>query len=221
MAVESSIRHGTTARSLQYLGLRTMKTHRVLSFVALLALASGNALASSPSDVTRYDCKLPESNRPAGGARTLVYASPELVKSVVLDFGNYAHYFDPDKGKNPQRKWASRVVGKSGDKTDLYLEVPILKGAAKIWAIIRFDAPQKIGDSEVVVGHMIKGNVDKLSAKWKMRRTPDGDTELQLEFLVVPKLPVPDSLLSNEARSAAYKAVSGMKGEALKRAGGS
>ncbi|HEX2872732.1 MAG TPA: hypothetical protein VHP33_15830 [Polyangiaceae bacterium] len=198
-----------------------MKTHRVLPFVALLALASGNALASSPSDVTRYDCKLPESNRPAGGARTVVYASPELVKSVVLDFANYAHYFDPDKGKNPQRKWASRVVGKSGDKTDLYLEVPILKGAAKIWAIIRFDAPQKIGDSEVVVGHMIKGNVDKLSAKWKMRRTPDGDTELQLEFLVVPKLPVPDSLLSNEARSAAFKAVSGMKGEALKRAGGS
>ena len=198
-----------------------MKTHRVLPFVALLALASGNALASSPSDVTRYDCKLPESNRPAGGARTLVYASPELVKSVVLDFGNYAHYFDPDKGKNPQRKWASRVVGKSGDKTDLYLEVPILKGAAKIWAIIRFDAPQKVGDSEIVVGHMLKGNVDKLSAKWKMRRTPDGDTELQLEFLVVPKLPVPDSLLSNEARSAAFKAVTGMKGEALKRASGS
>jgi hypothetical protein len=68
---------------------------------------------------------------------------------------------------------------------------------------------------------MIKGNVDKLSAKWKLRRTADNDTELQLEFLVVPKLPVPDSLLSNEARSAAFKAVSGMKGEALKRANGS
>jgi len=198
-----------------------MKTSRVLSFVALLALASGSALASSPTDVTRYDCKLPESNRPAGGARTVVSASPEVVKSVVLDFEHYAHYFDPDKGKNPQRRWASRVVGKSGDKTDVYLEVPILKGAAKIWAIIRFGPPQKVGDTEIVVGHMIKGNVDKLSAKWKLRRTPDNSTELQLEFLVVPKLPVPDSLLSNEARSAAFKAVSGMKGEALKRASGS
>jgi hypothetical protein len=198
-----------------------MKTSRVISFVALLALASGNALAGSPTDVTRYDCKLPESNRPAGGARTVVTASPELVKSVVLDFEHYAHYFDPDKGRNPSRKWASHVVGKSGDKTDVYLEVPILKGAAKIWAIIRFDPPQKIGDTEVVVGRMIKGNVDKLSAKWKMRRTSENTTELQLEFLVVPKLPVPDSLLSNEARSAAFKAVSGMKGEALKRAAGS
>jgi hypothetical protein len=198
-----------------------MKTTRVLSFVALLALASGSALASSPTDVTRYDCKLPESNRPAGGARTVVTASPELVKSVVLDFEHYAHYFDPDKGKNPARKWASHVVGKSGDKTDVYLEVPILKGAAKIWAIIRFDPPQKVGDKEVVMGRMIKGNVDKLSAKWTLRPTTDNSTELQLEFLVVPKLPVPDSLLSNEARSAAFKAVSGMKGEALKRAAGS
>jgi hypothetical protein len=198
-----------------------MKTSRVLSFVALLALASGTALASSPTDVTRYDCKLPESNRPAGGARTLVTASPELVKSVVLDFAHYAHYFDPDKGRNPDRKWASRVVGKSGDKTDVYLEVPILKGAAKIWAIIRFDPPQKVGDTEIVTGRLIKGNVDKLSCKWKLRPAPDNSTELQLEFLVVPKLPVPDSLLSNEARSSAFKAVSGIKGEALKRAGGS
>ena len=198
-----------------------MKTSRVFSFVALVALASSNALASSPTEVTRYDCKLPESDRPAGGARTVVSASPDLVKSVVLDFEHYAHYFDPDKGKNPQRKWASHVVGKSGDKTDVYLEVPILKGAAKIWAIIRFDPPKKVGDTEVVMGRMLKGNVDKLSAKWTLRPTPDNSTSLQLEFLVVPKLPVPDSLLSNEARSAAFKAVSGMKGEALKRAAGS
>lgn len=198
-----------------------MKTFRALSVVALLALGSGNALASSPSDVTRFDTKLPQSDRPAGGAKALVYASPELVRSVVLDFGNYAHYFDPDKGGNPKRRWASRIVGKSGDKTDLYLEVPILKGAAKIWAIVRFDAPKKVGDTEIVTGQMVKGNVDKLHAKWKMRRTADNSTELQLEFLVVPKLPVPDSLLANEARGAAAKAVTGMKGEALKRAAGS
>src|SRR3954467_3822168 len=116
-----------------------MKTYRVLKLVALLAVASGSALPTSQPDGTRYDCKLPESPRPAGGARTVVSASPELVKSGVLDFEHYARYFDPHKGKNPKRKWASHVVGKSGDKTDVYLEVPILKGAAKIWAIIRFD----------------------------------------------------------------------------------
>ncbi len=195
-----------------------MKTFRALSLVALFALASGNALATN-DEVTRFDTKLPESDRPAGGARTVVSASHETVKSVVLDFGHYAYYFDPDKGTNPQRKWASRVVGKSGDKTDLYLEVPILKGAAKIWAIIRFEPPKKVGDTEVVVGKMIKGNVSQLSAKWKLRPAADNRTELQLEFLIVPKLPVPDSLLSNEARSAAAKAVNGMRMESIKRTG--
>jgi hypothetical protein len=199
-----------------------MKTARILSLVSLLALASGNALASSPSEVTRFDTKLPGSDRPAGGARAVVYASPELVKSVVLDFANYAIYFDPDKGTNPKRKWASKIVGKANGKTDLYLEVPILKGAARIWAVVRFDPPTKVSDdTEIVTGRMIKGNVDKLNAKWKMRRTANNETELQLEFLVVPTIPVPDSLLANEARSAAAKAVTGMKGEALKRAAGS
>jgi len=196
-----------------------MKIPRAFPLVAFLTLATGSSLAA-PTDITRYDCRLPESDRPAGGARTVVSASPELVRSVVLDFEHYAYYFDPDKGKNPSRKWASHVVGRSGDKTDVYLEVPILKGAAKIWAIIRFDTPQKVGDSEVVVGRMLKGNVNKLHAKWKLRRTPENNTELQLEFLVVPKVPIPDSLLADEARGAAGKAVRGMQGEALKRAAG-
>jgi hypothetical protein len=207
-----------SARSLQFGEIATMKTFRALSLAALFALTSGHALATN-EEVTRFDTKLPESHRPAGGARTVVAASHETVKSVVLDYGHYAYYFDPDKGTNPQRKWASRIVGKSGDKTDLYLEVPILKGAAKIWAIIRFEPPKKVGDTEVVVGKMIKGNVSQLSAKWKLKPAADNRTELQLEFLVVPKLPVPDSLLSNEARSAAAKAVNGMRLESLKRAG--
>lgn len=194
-----------------------MKTFRALSLVTLLALASGNALATN-DEVTRFDTKLPESDRPAGGARTVVAASHDTVRSVVMDFGHYAYYFDPDKGTNPQKKWASRIVGKSGDKTDLYLEVPILKGAAKIWAIIRFEPPKKVGDTEVVVGKMIKGNVSQLSAKWKLKPAADNRTELQLEFLVVPKLPVPDSLLSSEARGSAAKAVNGIRMESMKRA---
>jgi len=76
-----------------------MNILRSLPLVTLLALASGNALASSPTDVVRYDCKLPDSDRPAGGARTVVSASPDLVRTVLQDFEHYAYYFDPDKGR--------------------------------------------------------------------------------------------------------------------------
>lgn len=190
-----------------------MKTIHALPLLALMALASGNVLASSPTDVTREETRMPQSSRPAGIARTLIPASPELVKSVVLDYGHYDRYIKPFE--------KSRVVGKSGDKTDVYLEVPILKGAAKIWAVLRFDPPKKVGDTEIISARMIKGNVEQLHANWKLTRTPENNTELKLEFLIVPKVPVPDSLLSSEARHAAFKAVSGLKGEALKRAAGS
>jgi hypothetical protein len=202
-----------------------MNMFRAIPLVAFLAVASGNALASSPTEVERFPARLPESDRPAGGASTTLQASPELVKAVVLDYGNYALYFDPDKGKNPDRVWKSRVVGKAGGKTDLYLQVPILKGLAKIWAVIRFDAPQKDGDKEIVKGRILKengkekGNVRELSAKWTVRATDKG-TELKLEFLVVPGAYVPDSLLKSEAISAAGKAVRGVREEVMKRAAG-
>ena len=199
-----------------------MNMSRAVPLVAFLALASGNALASSPPHVERCAAKLPE-GRPAGGARTVVQAPPELVKAVVLDFPRYALYFDPDKGRNKDRVWKSHVVGKSEGKTDLYLQVPILKGIAKIWAVIRFDALKKEGDGEVVRGRIVKengkekGNVRELSAKWTVRGTDKG-TELKLEFLVLPGTYVPDSLLESEANSAASKAVRGVRDEVLKRA---
>ncbi|HEY6080100.1 MAG TPA: SRPBCC family protein [Polyangiaceae bacterium] len=189
-----------------------MKTIHALPLLALTALASGNVLASSPTDVTRQETRMPQSSRPAGIARTLVPASPEVVKAVVLDYGHYDRYIKPFE--------KSRVVGKSGDKTDVYLEVPILKGAAKIWVVLRMDPPKKVGDKEVISANMIKGNVKQRHANWKFKRTADNNPELELEFLVVPSLPVPDSLLSAEAQHAAFKAVLGLQGEALRRAGG-
>ncbi len=186
-----------------------MKTTHAFRFAALLALASGNVLASSPTDVTRQEIRMPQSSRPAGLARTLVNAPPELVKQVVLDYGHYDRYIRPFE--------KSRVVGKSGDKTDVYLEVPILKGAAKIWVVLRMDPPKKVGDKEVISANMIKGNVKQMHANWKLKRTADNNTELELEFLVVPSLPVPDSLISSEAQHAAFKAVTGLQGEAVRR----
>lgn len=187
-----------------------MKTFRALPAALLLALASGNVLASSPTDVVRQEIRMPQSSRPAGVARTLVTASPELVKSIVQDYGHYDRYIKPFE--------KSRVIGKSGDKTDVYLEVPILKGAAKIWVVLRMDPPKMVGDTEVISARMIKGNLKQMNANWKMKRTADNKTELELEILIIPSLPVPDSLISSEAQHAAFKAVTGLQTEAVKRA---
>jgi len=190
-----------------------MKTLRAFPLLAVLALGSGNALASSPAGVHRYDVKLPQSSTPAGAARTTVAAPPEVVKSVVMDFAHYSGFI--------QRFEKSRVVRRKGGQTDVYLEVPILKRTAKIWAVVRFDAPTRVGDQEIIKGRMVDGNVKKLDANWKLRKTADNKTELELELLIVPNLYVPDTLLLPEVRYAAFKAVAGTQGEAHKRLGGS
>ena len=113
------------------------------------------------------------------------------------------------------------MVGKSGDKTDVYLQVPILKGAAKIWAIVRFDPPQRVGNEDIVRGKLIKGNVKRLDAIWRIRQVDDKNSELDLELFIVPDMPAPRSLVLSEERGAAAKAVSDTRKEAERRAQGS
>jgi ribosome-associated toxin RatA of RatAB toxin-antitoxin module len=180
---------------------------RWLRAVALGALvfASSAAAASDARKVERYDIK------GAGGARTVVMASESVVRAVVTDFNHYDTFISRFK--------SARVVGKVGDKTDVYLQVPIINGAVKIWAIVRFEPLKQVGpDQQVLVGKMVKGNVKRLDAIWRLHRLNDQSTELKLELTIVPDLPVPDSVVLPEVRYAAAKAVSGTRDEAERRA---
>lgn len=187
---------------------------------ALLActLLSSVSVAAAPApgperdkwrEVSRFNVKTPYAAMDAGAARVNVDAPHELVRSVVLDYKNYAHFMS--------RFEKSQVVGRSGDKTDVYLQVPILKGAAKVWAVVRFEPMKQVDGSDVLVGHMIKGNVKRLDATWRLKKLDDSSTQVSLELLIVPDLPVPDSLVVPEVRYAAAKAVEGSRDEAEKR----
>ncbi len=183
-------------------------------FLALGAmLVALPSVASAPDalsrKVVRYDVKVANSDIDAGAARASVQAPTKTVRSVVTDFGKYSQIIT----KFEQAK----VVGKSGDRTDVYLQVPILKGAAKIWAVVRFDQPQRQQNTEIVRAKMLKGNVKRLDAVWRIRQVDDKNSELELELLIVPDMPVPKSLVISEARGAAAKAVSDTRKEAERR----
>jgi ribosome-associated toxin RatA of RatAB toxin-antitoxin module len=190
------------------------------SALALLAstLFTSAAASAAPApgpeldkwrEVSRFNVKTPYAAMDAGAARVNVDAPEDLVRSVVLDYKNYAHFmFGFDK---------SQIIGHSGDKTDVYLQVPILRGAAKVWAVVRFDAIKQVDGSEVVTGHMIKGNVKRLDATWRLKKLDDSSTHVVLELLIIPDLPVPDRLVVPEVRYAAAKAVEGSRDEAEKR----
>lgn len=181
-----------------------MKRQLLASVLALSALVP--VAASADQGTQRYEVKTDFSSIKAGAARTEVRAPLDVVRQAVNDFGSYAEHI--------KKFEKARVVGRHGDTTDVYLQVPILKGAAKVWAVVRFEPGQRTADGqEVIVGRMLKGNVKRLDAKWHLSRIDDANTKMDLELLIVPDLPipVPGSLVTGELAYAAEKAVVGMR----------
>jgi ribosome-associated toxin RatA of RatAB toxin-antitoxin module len=166
--------------------------------------------AAGPAKAVRYALRTPASSIDAGGARVRVRAPTSVVEKVVTDFNSYPEFI---------RKFErARVLGRSGKQTDVYLQVPILKGAAKVWAVVRFSPPRVQNGVRIIEGRMVKGNVDKLEATWRIKRIDERTTELSLELLIEPKLPVPGSLVTKEVASAADTAVSGSRTRAEQQA---
>jgi ribosome-associated toxin RatA of RatAB toxin-antitoxin module len=161
-------------------------------------------------DAERYEVLTPHSSIKAGAARVHVAAPSDSVRKTVTDYKNYPDFISKFE--------KARVVGKEGDKTDVYLQVPILKGAAKIWAVVRFEPPKTVNGEELVTGSMVKGNVKRLDATWRIKKIDEANTQLHLEMLIVPKLPVPGSLVTGEVAYAADEAVMGSRNRAEKEA---
>jgi ribosome-associated toxin RatA of RatAB toxin-antitoxin module len=201
----------TSLRGMGRASALTLLACTLFSSVSVAAAPAAGPELQKWRKVDRFDVKTPYSDTNAGAARGNVDAPEDVVRAVVLDYKNYSSFIS--------RFEKSRIVGRSGDKTDVYLQVPILKGAAKVWAIVRFEPVKQVDGSEVVEGHMIngKGNVKRLDAKWRLKKLDDTTTQVVLELLIVPELPVPDSLVVPEVRFAAAKAVEGSRDEAEKR----
>jgi len=163
-------------------------------FVALGFVGASPASASDRPDPERYEVQTPRSDIKAGGSRAAVHAPLQIVSKIVTNFDGYSGYI--------KRFEKAKVIGRHGNKTDVYLQVPIMKGAAKVWAVVRFEPPQpnRAGDSVLVVGRMLKGNVKKLDARYRISRIDDQNTKLDLELLIEPDFVVPFPGTSSPAR---------------------
>jgi ribosome-associated toxin RatA of RatAB toxin-antitoxin module len=180
-----------------------------LGAVTATLTPAGDARAegSNSRKVERYE--VAGKGARAGAARTVVDAPREVVRSVVTDYNRYTDFIT--------RFRSAKIVGKSGDKTDVYLQVPIMNGTVKIWAVVRFDPPKHVGNDLVITSKMLKGNVKRLDANWRIKQLDEHRSELALELTIVPDIPIPDSLVMPEVRYAAAKAVGGSRDEAERR----
>ena len=159
-------------------------------------------------DAERYEVQTDRSSTKAGAARVHVAAPVSQAKKIASDFKNYSKFITQFE--------KAKVVGRKGADTDVYLQVPILKGAAKVWAVVRFSPLKTVNGEERLEGRMIKGNVSYLDAVWRIKKIDDENTQVNLELLIVPKFPAPSSLVTRQARYAADEAVMGLRNRAEK-----
>jgi hypothetical protein len=130
-----------------------------------------------------------------GRAEIFVNAPVAKVRAAVLDYGNYSTFM--------RRFQKSKVLRSDASGTEVYVQVPVLNGAASLWAVERFGGVYKVGNEERVDGKFVKGNLDDLAVTWSWRAVDDTHTVLALELFLVPKLAAPlMSMVNQEAQDA-------------------
>lgn len=177
-----------------------------LGFVFAIAVGGSMLPASAEARTARrYQVEMPSSDIKAGAAHTEVQAPLELVRSVVTDYARW--------GEHIKRFDKAHVIGRHGDTTDVYLQVPVMKGAAKVWGVVRFEPPRAGNNGEeVIVGHLLKGNIKRLDARFRLSKIDDQRTGLDFELLVVPDffIPLPKAMVTDELEYAAEKTIEGV-----------
>lgn len=201
--------------------MRSLPTLAAATFIAALTLGAhagptgytppaGDAQAAELFKLNR-DKKShftdPATKQVWGRGQIFVDAPMKDVRAAIMDYGNWSSFI--------KRFQKSKLLKKEGTgAAEVYLQMPILKGAATLWAVEKFDAPVADGKGEKIVGHFDKGNVEDLQAVWRYRPVDDKHTVVQLDIYVQPKLAVPDGLMISQREDAAGEGCLGVKDKA-------
>jgi hypothetical protein len=136
-----------------------------------------------------------------GHAEGIVAAPIDQVRAKLADFGHYKDLAGP--------KFKSvKVVDKQGDLTDVYFQLPIMKGLVTIWYVTRFAPPRAAQGSDVVEGTYVKGNIKGMHIAFTVRPGADDKSSVMVCDLVLqPNVPAPQSALDEELRDACGDAI--------------
>jgi ribosome-associated toxin RatA of RatAB toxin-antitoxin module len=141
-----------------------------------------------------------------GHAEIFVKAPVAKTRAAVLDYGNYSTFISKFE--------KSKLLKKDGLAADVFLQMPILKGSATLWALEHFNTPASDGKWEKITATMIKGNVEDMQAFWRYRAVDEKTSIVSLDLFTVPKLNVPEKLMTEQLEDACGEAVLGVRARA-------
>jgi len=140
-----------------------------------------------------------------GRAEGLIAAKPDAVRAKLLDFMHYKDLAGP--------KFKSvKVVDKQGQTTDVYFQLPIMKGLVTLWYITRFPPARSTGTGDVIEGTFVKGNIKNMHIAFTVRPGHDENTSvLVCDLVLQPNVPAPQSALDEELRDACGDAINSIR----------
>ena len=144
-----------------------------------------------------------------GHAEGIIDAPVPKVKARLEDF---AHYKDL---AGPKFKTV-RVVDKQGADTDVYFQLPIMKGLITINYVTRFPPAKHVagagGGEDVVEGTFVKGNIKSMHIAFAVRPGPDDKSSIMTcDLILLPNIPAPQDKVDEEMRDACGDAINAVR----------
>lgn len=203
----------------------TLRRHPLFGQLSVGIVVGALALATLPSPADASDgheenagiftTQIPAegSNIAAGRAVIVVDRPIEEVLPIVLDYANYVRFMP-----NFTR---SKVLAQRGSKAMVYMEVSVAKGMYTLYGQLKLDERAQDGESRLVEGQLIDGNINAFNASFRLTPVNDGAaTEIDFNIYVDPDLPLPSSVFSRENERAAGKTLRALRQRIVTSPGG-
>lgn len=194
---------------------------RIASLIALLSylIATVTPAAaddqSSATELTSTLAKLedgsiqtqmvdhPQESVKWGRALGIVDAPLKDVLALVQDYSGYYAFMPHFK--------VSKVLSQRGQSALVYMQASIAKNTMNLWAQMKVGPKPNQGETRVIEGKMVEGNMDAMFARWEITPIDAGRTLVAFQILMDPKLPLPAGFVSSENEIASRKTIRALR----------
>jgi hypothetical protein len=140
-----------------------------------------------------------------GHAEGLISAPLDAVRAKLLDFNHYKELAGP-KFKTV------KVVDKQGPNTDVYFQLPIMKGIVTISYVTRFAPARQASGGDVIEGTFVKGNIKGMHIAFTVRPGSDDKNAIVVcDLLLQLNVPAPQGAVDEELRDACGDAINSLR----------
>jgi len=138
-----------------------------------------------------------------GRAVGIVDAPLADVLAVVQNYAGY-HTFMPHFR-------VSKVLSQRGTSALVYMQASLARDTMNLWAQMKVGPRPNEGETRVIEGKMVDGNMDAMLARWEVTPIDGSRSLVAFQLLMDPKLPLPASFVSSENEIATKKTIKALR----------